>query len=100
MSFPLSLCRSIDADTSTAKNSISPCFVWIVFIAQAAVMAPCWGVTSVQWVITAHLGLGPGASTHVQLDLSTPTLGWENPRTVRLALQVTHHLLQSLFKVT
>lgn len=47
----------------------------------------------VQWVITAHLGLGQNTSTRVQLDLSTPTLGWENPRTVCHALQVTHYLL-------
>lgn len=56
-------------------------------------MSLCWGVMSVQWVISAHLGLGQNTSTHVRLDLSTPTLGWQNPRTACLALQVIHHLL-------
>ncbi len=48
---------------------------------------------SVQWVITARPGPGPNISTHVQLDPSTHTLGWQNPRTACPALQVTHHLL-------
>lgn len=49
---------------------------------------------SVQWVITVHLGPGPNTSTPVQLELSIPTLRWQNPRTVFPALQVTHHLWQ------
>lgn len=79
-----------------------PYFVWIVFIVLAEVMALCRGVMSVQWVITARPGPGPNTNTRVQLDPSTPTLGWQKPRTAWPALQVTHHLplmIMSFLKV-
>lgn len=52
----------------TRTKLFHPCFVWIVFIVLAVVMALSRGLTSVQWVITARPGPGPNTSTRVQLD--------------------------------
>lgn len=85
--------RETQFATTTSTNKVLSCFVWIVFIVLAVVMALRQGVMNVQWVITACLGPGPNTSTRVHLDPSTPALRWQHLRTACPALQVTRHLL-------